>query len=88
MRFLFACAVLFVSLPAVAKSPRLTLFITVDSFSSDLYLRSKGRFKTGLATLTNPWPEASTHFRSDFIRLNCVAASGRKAISQAPIIAL
>jgi predicted AlkP superfamily pyrophosphatase or phosphodiesterase len=53
MRFLFACAVLLASFPALAKSPRLTLFITVDALSSDLYLRSKGRFKSGLATLSN-----------------------------------
>lgn len=53
MRFLTACAVVLFSTQAAAKSPRLTLFITIDSFSSDLYLRSKGKFKTGLATLTN-----------------------------------
>lgn len=53
MRFLIACAVALLSTQAAAKSPRLTLFITIDSFSSDLYLRSKGKFKAGLATLSN-----------------------------------
>ena len=51
MRFLIACAVLLLSPQAFGKSPRLTLFISIDAFSSDLYLRSKPKFKTGLLLL-------------------------------------
>jgi hypothetical protein len=36
---------------AFAKPPKLTLFIAVDSFGSDVFLRSRPKFKSGLATL-------------------------------------
>jgi predicted AlkP superfamily pyrophosphatase or phosphodiesterase len=51
MRFLTACAVVLLSSQAFAKSPKLTLLISIDSFSSDLYLRSKPKYKAGLLTL-------------------------------------
>src|SRR5204862_3521074 len=43
--------VLLVSVPAFAKPPKLTLFISVDALGSDLFWRLKPRFKAGLATL-------------------------------------
>ncbi len=46
-------AALLVAGPALAKAPRLTLFISVDSLSSDLLLRSRPRLKGGLSQLVN-----------------------------------
>ena len=36
---------------AFAKPPKLTLFISVDSLGSDVFLRNRPRFKAGLAQL-------------------------------------
>ncbi len=44
---------LLLAAPAAAKPPRLTLFITVDGFGSDLLLRTRPRLKAGLAQLLN-----------------------------------
>lgn len=52
-RSLVVAAVLLFAGPAFAKSPRLTLFISVDSLGSDLFWRMKPRFKAGLLTLSN-----------------------------------
>ncbi|PTL85231.1 alkaline phosphatase family protein [Vitiosangium sp. GDMCC 1.1324] len=43
--------VLVTALPALAKPPRLTLFITVDALGSDLLLRNRPRLKGGLRQL-------------------------------------
>ncbi len=43
--------VLLAAFPAVAKPPKLTLFITVDSMGSDVFLRSRPKLKGGLATM-------------------------------------
>ncbi|WNG18248.1 alkaline phosphatase family protein [Cystobacter fuscus] len=42
---------LFLALPAWAKPPRLTLFITVDAMGSDLLLRTRPRLQGGLGKL-------------------------------------
>jgi predicted AlkP superfamily pyrophosphatase or phosphodiesterase len=42
---------LLTALPALAKPPRLTLFITVDAMGSDLLLRTRPRLKGGLRQL-------------------------------------
>jgi predicted AlkP superfamily pyrophosphatase or phosphodiesterase len=42
---------LLLALPALAKPPRLTLFITVDALGTDLLLRNKPRLKGGLRQL-------------------------------------
>jgi predicted AlkP superfamily pyrophosphatase or phosphodiesterase len=44
-------ASLLVALPAGAKPPRLTLFITVDALGSDLLLRHRSRLNGGLRQL-------------------------------------
>ncbi|QRK05549.1 alkaline phosphatase family protein [Archangium violaceum] len=44
---------LLITLPALAKPPRLTLFITVDALGSDLLLRTRPRLKGGLRQLTD-----------------------------------
>lgn len=44
---------LLASLPALAKPPRLTLFVAVDSLSSELLLRTRPRLKFGLARMMN-----------------------------------
>ena len=49
-RLLAALLVLF-ALPAAAKAPRLTLFISVDAMGSDLLLRSRPRLTGGLGRL-------------------------------------
>jgi predicted AlkP superfamily pyrophosphatase or phosphodiesterase len=46
-----ALALVLLSLPALAKPPRLTLFITVDALGTDLLLRSRPKFKGGLRQL-------------------------------------
>lgn len=50
LRFL-ALLLLLTALPALAKPPRLTLFITVDALGSDLLLRARPRLKGGLRQL-------------------------------------
>jgi predicted AlkP superfamily pyrophosphatase or phosphodiesterase len=52
MRSCVAVLLCLLSLPALAKPPRLTLFISVDSLSSDLFWRMKPRFKAGFAALS------------------------------------
>lgn len=46
-----ALALVLFSLPALAKPPRLALFITVDALSSELLLRTRRKFKTGMRQL-------------------------------------
>jgi predicted AlkP superfamily pyrophosphatase or phosphodiesterase len=46
-----ALALVLLSLPALAKPPRLTLFITVDALGTDLLLRTRPKFKGGLRQL-------------------------------------
>jgi predicted AlkP superfamily pyrophosphatase or phosphodiesterase len=50
LRFL-SLLLLLTALPALAKPPRLTLFITVDALGSDLLLRTRPRLKGGLRLL-------------------------------------
>ena len=45
------CSLLLASAPALAKPPRLTLFITVDALGTDVLLRSRAHLKGGLALL-------------------------------------
>ena len=45
------CSLLLASAPALAKPPRLTVFITVDALGTDVLLRSRAHLKGGLATL-------------------------------------
>lgn len=45
------CSLLLVATPALAKPPRLTLFITVDALGTDVLLRSRAHLKGGLALL-------------------------------------
>jgi predicted AlkP superfamily pyrophosphatase or phosphodiesterase len=47
----FFLAVLLLAAPVLAKPPRLTLFITIDSLGTDLLLRNRNHFRAGLATL-------------------------------------
>lgn len=77
MRLLAACAVLLCSATAAAKPPRLTLLISVDSFSSDLFLRSKSKLKAGLATLTNGGAVFPT---ARYESAECVTASGHATL--------
>lgn len=46
-----ALALLLAVTPALAKPPRLTLFITVDALGTDLLLRSRPKLRAGLAQL-------------------------------------
>jgi hypothetical protein len=46
-----ALALLLLSLPAAAKPPRLALFITVDALGTDLLLRTRPKFKSGMRQL-------------------------------------
>lgn len=46
-----ALALVLVALPALAKPPRLTLFITVDALGTDLLLRTRPKLKSGLRQL-------------------------------------
>ncbi|MGZ6070934.1 MAG: alkaline phosphatase family protein, partial [Myxococcaceae bacterium] len=44
-------ALLLLATPALAKPPRLTLFIAVDALGTDLLLRSRPQLRAGLAQL-------------------------------------
>ena len=46
-------ALALVAAPALAKPPRLTLFIAVDALGTDLLLRSRPQLKAGLANLVD-----------------------------------
>jgi hypothetical protein len=46
-----ALALVLLSLPALAKAPRLTLFIVVDALGTDVLLRTRPRFKSGMRQL-------------------------------------
>jgi predicted AlkP superfamily pyrophosphatase or phosphodiesterase len=46
-----ALALVLLSLPALAKPPRLALFITVDALGTDVLLRTRPKFKSGLRQL-------------------------------------
>jgi hypothetical protein len=46
-----ALALLLLATPALAKPPRLTLFIAVDALGTDLLLRSRPQLKAGLAQI-------------------------------------
>ncbi|MBN1210304.1 MAG: alkaline phosphatase family protein [Myxococcaceae bacterium] len=48
---LLALALVLISLPALAKPPRLALFITVDALGTDLLLRTRPKFKSGMRQL-------------------------------------
>ncbi len=50
-RFVLAALVLFISATAGAKPPRLTVFIVVDSFGSDVFMKNRPHFKAGLARM-------------------------------------
>lgn len=53
MRTLWLAALLFLATPVWAKPPKLVLFISVDSMSADLLLRSRANLKSGLAQAIN-----------------------------------
>jgi predicted AlkP superfamily pyrophosphatase or phosphodiesterase len=53
MRLCIVLLLCLLSLPALAKPPRLTLFISVDALGSDTVQRMKPRFKAGMLTLLN-----------------------------------
>jgi predicted AlkP superfamily pyrophosphatase or phosphodiesterase len=48
---LLALGLLLLCSPVLAKPPRLTLFITIDSLGTDVLLRNRSHFRAGLATL-------------------------------------
>ena len=48
-----ALALLLLAAPALARPPRLTLFITVDALGTDLLLRSRPQLRAGLAQLVD-----------------------------------
>ncbi len=51
MRRSVALALVVCALPAIARPPRLTLLISVDSMGSDVFSRNRPRFKAGFARL-------------------------------------
>lgn len=53
MRLRWALALLLLAGPALAKPPRLTLFISVDAMGSEVFLRYRPSFKAGLAQLSS-----------------------------------
>ena len=66
--FLSLCAV-----PALARPPKLTLFISVDSFGSDVMLKNRSRFKAGLLKLSN---EGAVYPVTTYQLAECVTAIG------------
>lgn len=66
------------ALAALAKPPRLTLFISVDSFGSDVMLKNKGRFRAGLLKLTN---EGAVYPVTTYELAECVTSIGHSSLA-------
>jgi predicted AlkP superfamily pyrophosphatase or phosphodiesterase len=67
-----------VALPALAKPPKLTVFISIDSLGSDVFLRNKPRFKGGFARLLN---EGAYFPVGHYELAECVTAIGHTTLS-------
>jgi predicted AlkP superfamily pyrophosphatase or phosphodiesterase len=66
-----------VSAVAFAKPPKLTLFIAVDSFGSDLMLKNRPRFKAGFTKLIN---EGALYPTSKYEIAECVTGIGHTSM--------
>ena len=65
------------SLPVLAKPPRLTLFVAVDSLGADLFQKSRPRLKSGFARLLNE----GAYFPSvRYETAECVTAEGHTTL--------
>lgn len=66
------------ALPVVAKPPRLTVFVSVDAFGTDVLQRHRSRLKGGLARLINEGAFIpSAHYES----AECVTAVGHTTLA-------
>lgn len=70
-------AVAVTSSVAFAKPPKLTVFVSVDSFGSDLMLRNRGKFKSGFAKLIN---EGAMYPTSKYEIAECVTGIGHTSM--------
>lgn len=75
---IFGAVALLFSLPAIAKPPRLTLFVSVDSFGSDVLLRSRPKLKGGLATMIRDGAYFPT---ARYGYVECVTAAGHATLA-------
>lgn len=66
-------ALLFVSAVSFARPPKLTVFISVDSFGTDVLQRNRSKFKGGFAKLLN---EGAVYPVARYETLECVTAIG------------
>lgn len=73
MTRLLAAAVVLLATAPLAAPPRLTLFISVDAFGSDLALRNRHRFKAGLGRL---WSEGAAFPAARYEVAECVTGVG------------
>lgn len=77
MRRLALCLAL-ASTAAFAKPPRLTLFISVDSFGTDALQQNRARFKYGLAKLLQ---DGAVYPSARYETLECVTAVGHATLA-------
>ncbi|MFO0597577.1 MAG: alkaline phosphatase family protein [Myxococcaceae bacterium] len=68
---------LLVSTLSLAKPPKLTLFISVDSLGTDLMQRNRARFKSGFARLLN---EGAVYPSARYEVAECVTAEGHTSM--------
>lgn len=62
---------------AFAKPPKLTIFVSVDSFGSELMLKNRGKFKAGFAKLIN---EGALYPTSKYEIAECVTGVGHTSM--------
>lgn len=73
-----AAILLLTSTISVAVPPRLTLFVSIDSLSTDVLQRNRGRFKAGLARLLN---EGAVFPSSIYEVAECVTSVGHATMA-------
>lgn len=78
MKRWLASAFLLVSAVSFAKPPKLTVFISVDSFGTDVLQKNRGRFKGGFAKLLN---EGAVYPVARYETLECVTAIGHTSMA-------
>ncbi len=78
MRLLLVVALGLLAAPALAKPPRLTVVIAVDSMGSDVFLRNRVKMKGGFARLLN---EGAFFPVVHYDTAECVTAAGHATLS-------
>lgn len=78
MRLVLVVVLALLAAPALAKPPRLTVVIAVDSMGSDVFLRNRAKMKAGFARLLN---EGAYFPVAHYDTAECVTAAGHATIA-------